>query len=178
MQAASATLSSLLCTRLPSTGRSDLEAALDTWSQSGAASTAARLGRIFLCEQESRCPCVCADQVVEWLWTHRAIAAQPTGLQLIPHAAHLARLLSQERHLASATLHAVQAAAAGAARELDRQGVLGVLCHAQQAFPIRAHTVSIGRASAAGAVDVDLARLGGSNVRRASRLQVSVGPNP
>ena len=65
-----------------------------------------------------------------------------------------------------------QAAAAGSARELDRQGLLGMLCHAQLSFPIATHTVSIGRTSAHGAVDVDLALLGGPNVRRASRLQV------
>ena len=67
---------------------------------------------------------------------------------------------------------AMQAAAAGSSRALDRLGLLGMLCHAQMTFPLKAHTISIGRTSAHGAVDVDLALLGGPNVRRASRLQV------
>ena len=50
--------------------------------------------------------------------------------------------------------------------------MLGTLCHPQMTFKLRAHTISIGRTSASGAVDVDLALLGGPNVRRASRLQV------
>ena len=65
-----------------------------------------------------------------------------------------------------------QAAAAGAVRNMDRKRLLGVLVHSKMAFHLRAHTISIGRSSAHGIVDVDLSLLRGPHVRRASRLQV------
>ena len=66
-----------------------------------------------------------------------------------------------------------QAAAAGAMRAMDRKRLLGMLVHPRMAFRLRAHTISIGRTSAHGMVDIDLSLLGGAHVRRASRLQVA-----
>ena len=60
-------------------------------------------------------------------------------------------------------------------RAMDRKRLLGMLVHPRMAFRLRAHTISIGRTSAHGMVDVDLSLLGGAHVRRASRLQVHLG---
>lgn len=70
------------------------------------------------------------------------------------------------------SLYPAQAAAAGAMRAMDRKRLLGMLIHPRMAFRLRAHTISIGRTSAHGMVDIDLSLLGGAHVRRASRLQV------
>ena len=90
----------------------------------------------------------------------------------VQHLDHSHQARPQRSQHCPETTARVQAAAAGAMRSMDRKRLLGTLVHHRMAFCLRAHTISIGRTSAHGMVDVDLSLLGGGHVRRASRLQV------